>query len=478
MYLYIYMAMKSSGLGLAIVRQICEMHNLDVQYRTNGLHCFEIRIKKQKKQVKSSAITLLLTAVNLLGLNAQERNIDFYLERAKVSSPLIYQAQNDKKIVSLDLQQVNRILYKPEINVVSGFTFSPIVSRDVNRAGFHLVSDGASDYFGHDLALTDGGHYQALVSLSQQLLNGSKYKVYVDQAENSAKINENIIVLTIHELEQVVSYQYLQCIRSSSEARNSKSLLSDLEEHYVLLRKLVEQGIYKQTDLMLLGMEMDNFGLEYKSLLDEYKTNLYDLNLICGITDTMVVELQDLDLRLNPRSPQISAFMASFTLDSLGILFDQAVNELKYKPQLNLFTDAGLDAAYLPSPRRLGVSAGLSLTWNIFDGHQRDIQREKSAVNLQTLEFRKNHFMTQNEICRNKVLGQISSVKERILLTEEKSDRYETLKEAYLKELSIGEASVMDIKNLLKDIAACSKELLQLRMEEQFLINNYRYLNF
>ncbi len=428
--------------------------------------------------MKSSAITLLLTAVNLLGLNAQERNIDFYLERAKVSSPLIYQAQSDKKIVSLDLQQVNRILFKPEINVVSGFTFSPIVSRDENLAGFHLVSDGASDYFGYDLALTDGGHYQALVSLSQPLLSGSKYKVYVEQADNSARINENNIVLTIHELEQVVGYQYLNCIRSYREARNSLSLMTDLEEQYGLLRKLVEQGIYKQTDLMLLRMEMDNFGMEYKTFLDEYKSNLYDLNLICGITDTMAVELQDLDLRLNPGSSEKSGFLTGFKLDSLGILYEQAVSELKYKPQVNLLTDAGLDAAYLPSPRRLGVSAGLSLTWNIFDGHQRDIQREKSAVNLQTLEFRKNHFMTQNEICRNKVLGQISSVKERILLTEEKSDRYEILKEAYLKELGIGEASVMDIKNLLKDIAACRKELLQLRMEEQFLINNYRYLNF
>jgi len=428
--------------------------------------------------VKYSAITLLILAVNLVGVNAQERNLDFYLERAKTSSPLIYQARNDNKIVSLDLQQLNRILYKPEINVVSGFTFSPIVSRDVNRTGFHLVSDGASDYFGHDLAVTDGGHYQALVSLNQPLLNGSKYKVYVDQAENSAMINDNNIVLTIHELEQVVGYQYLQCIRSSSDARNSKSMLRDLEGHYILLRKLVEQGIYKQTDLMLLGMEMENSGLEYKSLMDEYKTNLYDLNLICGIADTMVVELQDLDLRLNPRSPQISAFMTSFKLDSLGILLDQAVNELKYKPQVNLITDAGLDAVYLPSPHRLGLSAGLSLTWNIFDGHQRDIQREKSAIKLQTLEFRKNHFITQNEISRNKVLGQISSVQERILLTKGKSDRYEILKEAYLKELSIGEASVMDIKNLLKDIASNRKDLLQLRMEEQFLINTYRYLNF
>ena len=34
---------KSSGLGLAIVRQICELHNLDVHYQKNALHCFTIQ---------------------------------------------------------------------------------------------------------------------------------------------------------------------------------------------------------------------------------------------------------------------------------------------------------------------------------------------------------------------------------------------------------------------------------------------------
>jgi len=36
---------KSPGLGLAIVRQICETHNLDVQYAKEELHCFTVRTK-------------------------------------------------------------------------------------------------------------------------------------------------------------------------------------------------------------------------------------------------------------------------------------------------------------------------------------------------------------------------------------------------------------------------------------------------
>jgi outer membrane protein TolC len=428
--------------------------------------------------VKRIVIYLILITTDLLTINAQERDLDFYLRHAKENSPLISQARNENKLVSLDLQQMNRILYKPEINVISGFTFSPIISRDNNTSGFRLVSEGATDYTGHDLALTDGGQYQALVSLRQPLLSGSKYRAYVNKADISRQINENNITLTVHELEQVVGYQYLLCIRSLKEAQNSLSLIRDLENQYTFIQKLVENGVYKLTDLMLMQIELENYNLEYKGYRVEYISNLYDLNLICGISDTLVVGLQDIEFKINAATAAKSGFLTGFKLDSLNILSDQAVNELKYKPQLDLFADAGLNAAYLPYPRRLGLSAGLAFTWNIFDGHQRSIQREKSSVNLQTLEFRKSNFMTRNEISRNKILNQINSVDERILLDEKLVVRYEQLTIAYSKELSIGEASVMDYKNLLKDIYVKKQEILQLRMEKQFLINSYNYLNF
>lgn len=429
--------------------------------------------------MKKIIITLIFIFAALLNIYSQERDLDFYIGHASENSPLINQAKNENRIVSLDLQQMNSILFKPEINVLSGFTFSPIISRSNNISSFKLVSDGSeTDYIGHDLALTDGGQYQALVSMRQPLLSGSKYKAYVSKADISKQINENNITLTIHELKQVVTYQYLLCIRSLKEADNYLTLIRNIEEHYSLIRKLVENGIYKQTELMLMKIELENYNQEYKGYKAEYFSNLYDLNLICGISDTSLAVLKEPDISLHPELASESGFLAGFRLDSLNILSDQAVSDLKYKPQLDLFADAGLNAAYLPYPRRLGLSAGLAFTWNIFDGHQRNIMKEKSAVNLQTLEFRKHNFMTQNEISKNKILNQLNSVNERIKLNEKQSADYNNLSEAYLKELSTGEASIMDLKNLLRDITAKKLELLQLRMEKQFLINSYNYLNF
>jgi outer membrane protein TolC len=411
-------------------------------------------------------------------LSAQQRDLNFYLEKAKQNSPLINKNLNEKKIAGLDLQLVKSVLSKPEINFISGVLLAPIISNDNNSHRFELASDGATDYTGYDLALTEGGQYQALVSLKQPLLAGSKYKAYANKADISGQINDNNITLTIHELEEVVGYQYILCLQSRNQADNSLALINELNEQLKIMITLVENAVYRQTDLMILQIEVQNYKDECKMFQAEYLNNLYDLNLICGISDTSMVDLQDINLTIKPEFTGRSNFLNSYKLDSMDIIADQAISELKYKPQLDLYADAGLNAAYLPSPDRLGFSTGISLTWNIFDGHQRNIQREKSTINLQTLEFEKKNFLTRNDIGKNKIMNQIAAVNQRIMLNEQQADQYSKLYNAYLKELSLGEVSVMDLKNLIKDIASKKQEILQLKMEKQLLINSYNYLNY
>ena len=427
--------------------------------------------------MKTCILSFLLISW-LSSLNAQQRDLNFYLDQAKINSPLINKNKNESKIVTLDLKQINSVLSKPEVNLISGVMFAPIISHDNNSNRFELVSNGATNYTGYDLALTDGGHYQAVVSVRQPLFTGSRYKTYANKASISGRINDNNIALTVHELEQIVGYQYILCIKSKMQINNELSLLKELDEQVKIMQRLVENAVYKQTDLMLLQIEIQNYEAEYKMFLGEYMANIYDLNLICGIRDTSRVDLREIDFALKPDIVLSSNFLTAYKLDSLNIIADRSINDLKYKPQLDLFADAGLFAAYLPYPDRIGFSTGISLSWNIFDGHQRTIQREKSDINLQTIEFEKKNFMTQNDINKNKILNQIEVVDQRLRLYEQQADQYDKLYNAYSKELSSGEASVMDFKNLLKDIAAKKQETLLLKMERQLLINSYNYLTY
>jgi len=245
-----------------------------------------------------------------------------------------------------------------------------------------------------------------------------------------------------------------------------------------IMKKLVQQAVYKQSDLMLLQIERQNMELSNKSFEDDYKSNVYDLNLLCGINDSASAEIQELNLQLKPETGSDSRFLASYKLDSLGIMADQSISELKYKPQLSAFANAGLNAVNVPSFNRLGFSAGLTFSLNLYDGNQRKLEKEKSSVNINTLQFEKNHFLTQQQINKDKIKSQLKSLEDRGTILENQLLQYDKLYKVYENELSQGLVSVMDFKNLLKDITAKKQDYLLQRMEKQLLVNSYNYWNY
>lgn len=413
-----------------------------------------------------------------LASNSQRPDLNYFLEKAKSNSPLINRSKNENIIADLDLKQIQSILSKPEINIESAVLFAPIISHDNNSNRFQFVSEGADKYTGYDLAVSEGGQYQAVVSVKQSLFTGSRYQAYSEMNDISHRINENNIALTIHETEQLVTYQYLLCLKSGLEVENSSLILKELGEQISILKKLVENAVYRQTDLLLLQIEYKNYEVELNTRKADYRNNFYDLNLLCGINDTALTEIQEIDLQLKTAKSSVSQFLTSYSLDSLNILKSLSIEELKYKPEVGLFADAGLNAVYLPSFNRFGFSTGLTFKMNLFDGKQKEIMRNRSVINLNSIGFEKNNFITKNDIYKNKTISNIKSLDERLKIIEGQSSQYKTLFDVYTRELSQGEISALDYKYLLKDISAKMRERLLLKMEKQMLINSYNYWNY
>ena len=164
------------------------------------------------------------------------------------------------------------------------------------------------------------------------------------------------------------------------------------------MKPLVDAGIYKLIDLKLLEIALKNSQIDYERLSGEYLNNFNALNLLCGIDDTTLHNLDTIDLQLNSLQHNQSLFSSQFTLDSLSVNANQKIFELQYLPQINAFGDAGLNATYNPAPNRLGASIGVSLNWNIFDGHQKQIKKEQSQIQLENIETDRKYFENQNHI--------------------------------------------------------------------------------
>jgi outer membrane protein TolC len=413
-----------------------------------------------------------------LFIHAQIRDLEYYLVQAESNSPLLHQNANDREIISLDMQQVENVISKPEITLEGNLMFAPIVSHDADAPRFEWVSDGATKYYGYDLALTDGGAYQAGIAIRKPLLNGSILQPYADKADISREINSNQRELTVHEIEQLVGYQYILCLKAKAQAEYSRLVVSRMDEQLTLMKKLVDQAVYKQTDGMLLQIERTNYEETYQKSRSEYRNNLYDLNLICGIRDTTVSDIADMEFQLDPGPGGISKFMNSFRLDSLSLLAEQSIFEVKYKPRLYWFASAGLNASYLPTPDRFGISTGLTFNWTIFDGHQRDVQQRLTNIQLNTIAYNKMDFNRKSDMHRNKIIRDIQSIREREILTNEQLTQYDRLISAYLSELPYGETSIMDLKNITRERTAQQQQLVDLKMERYVLINAYNYWNY
>jgi len=410
--------------------------------------------------------------------NAQTRNLNYYLEQAKTNSSLIHKANSDNELIQLDMGKVKSILSKPMVNVEANVLFAPIISHDKSTSQFQWVSNGANSYTGYDLSYSDGGQYQAIISVKQPLLLGKTYQSYSNQADIQIKLNENNITLTQHELDQLISQQYILCMMAKQQGKINMSLLNKLNEQVVTMERLVKNAMYKQTDLMLMQIETENFKIEYVKNISEYKKNISDLNLLCGILDTTTVDIETIHFEMMPDTIIQSKFLNKYRLDSLNIIAQQNLFKQKYKPQLSIFAHAGLNAIYLPSINRFGFATGIHFTWNIFDGNQKKIQDQESFVKLQTIEFDKQVLAKQNNTNKVKYLVQIKNIDKQISIVVNQLTEYERIMKLYKFELSQAQISIMDYKNIIRDVSAKKQENLRLRMLKQMLINSYNYWNF
>jgi len=424
---------------------------------------------------------LLLTHIALLlylTIDAQTYNFDYFLNNAEINSPLINKKVNDNKLINLNMQKIKSILNKPFVSFESNLLFAPIISHD-NQPSFQFVSDGTtSNYTGYDLSYSNGGQYQAYISVKQNLFLNSTYQAYSKTADIARLLNENDIRLTQHELKQLVAHQYLLCLKAEQQRQISKTLLNALKEQLQIMQKLVKKAIYKQSDLMLMKIEIDNYNIDYQNYTSDYKRNLDDLNLLCGINNDSLIKIENINFSLSSDSIEKSQFLLKYDLESSNIQARQLLSEQKYKARVNWFANAGLNAIYLPSFNRLGFAMGFNLSWTIFDGHQKKIQNEKSLIEQETLNFEKQQFINQYQINKRKYLTEIKAIDSKLKIIQNQLLEYKKIADLYKIQLSQGQLSIMDLKNVVRDISAKKQEELNLKIQQQLLINSYNYWNF
>jgi outer membrane protein TolC len=207
-------------------------------------------------------------------------------------------------------------------------------------------------------------------------------------------------------------------------------------------------------------------------------SNISKLNSLCGIGDTAVYQF--LPPTISKTAPvEKHNFEEKFDNDSLSIMAQQKIFNSKYKPQLEVFGNTGLNSTQASNiPHNLGISAGFHLNVPIYDGHQKRITENQNKILLENSKIYRNSYSTKirNELAL--IDKQIETQKELLALTEVQLNKMKTLINTNESKLLVGQISAIEYIVALQEYTLTIQSKLQIETNMWLLLNQYNYLNW
>jgi len=397
-----------------------------------------------------------------LHAGAQQRSLDYFVSFGLSGSPLLKDYNNQIR-TSIQDSLLIRAGQKPKINATGQILVPPYGNN-----------------FGYDEAISNGGNYSALVGISQSLfmknILNNKYE-NIDLQKRSATNNSKITTL---ELKKLITQQYYTAYAQNSELIFAKEVMDLLQKEEQILKQLTEKGIYKETEYYSFLIEKQT--QESKVLLAQidYRQELYNLDFICGITDTALYTLSDTQIvQSNIVEVSTTPVYQKFILDSITGINSQKEISLKYKPTLAWFADAGV-ASIRPwqAYQHFGFSFGLNFTMPVYDGKQKEIEIRKLGIEADSRKNYEDFFKKQYSMKSQQLKQKVASYDILTSQIEKQLASIKALIEMNKLQLNTGELSVTDHILTVKNYIETKHQLITLQLEKLQTINELNYISF
>jgi outer membrane protein TolC len=411
--------------------------------------------------MRIKTLFFFLLILNAARVVSQSVGLDMYIQQAIETSPLLQDYQNQLQSSALDSVIINA-QRKPQINAIGQLLVAP-----------------AYNGWGYDGAVTNSGNYLGVVNATQTIfakkIYAPKYEAISIQKQsitNTSKISE-------HDLRKSITDQYLIAYTSLNAYTYSESTFNLLKEEEILLKNFVEKGIYKQTDYLSFEIAIQSQEIQMKQFKMQYKNDLRQLNLICGINDTAYHLIQAPTLKTKLSDSSTSPFLMQFKIDSLSIINQKNLVNANYHPRLSWFADAGfLGSNPALLYKNFGSSFGLNFSMPLYDGKQKKIQHQKLSI----VESTRNNYQ---QFFKNQYNQHIVQINMQLIENEQLSNQIqkqlassETLISMSKLLLNKGELSVTDFIVTIKNYIDIKNQQNQMQLAKLQLINEFNYWNW
>lgn len=406
-------------------------------------------------------ILLLVTLISLVMIvQAQKQSLDYYIDKAVQNSPLLKDYQNQISSTGVDSLLI-RATQKFQTDFTSQLTYSPVIGG-----------------WGYDGAITNGANIIGQVGVKQEIMN----KYVLDTKFKGLNIQKqsvgNAIKISVIDLKKAITAQFLTAYGDFNEIEFNQGQLKMMNDQLSLLKRLTENGVYKQSDYLSLLAEKLALEMTITQLNGQYSSDLQALNQLCGINDKTDVELATpVIIEIKGGNINQSPLFMQFKIDSIKIENEKQQIADQVKPKLNWFADAGvISSTFSDIYKHFGVSAGVNLTVPINDGGQRKLEIQKLTLSENTRASYKYFFKSQYDQHVFQIYGELSNL---ILvldqLKKQLANSLELIGIARMQ-LSNGSIPVIDYLNALRNHAVINRVINQSEVKRLGLINELNYL--
>ena len=405
-----------------------------------------------------SYIVLLIS----FSATSQSQGLDSYIRQGLQNSPLLKDYANQLQLSSID-SAVLTAQRKPQVNGIGMLMAAPIYNG-----------------WGYDQAVSNTGNYAALTNVTQSIFAKKIYAPQYDALTIEKQSISNTSKLSEHDLIKGITDQYITAYSSLNLISYTESTFKLLKDEELLLQKFVQNGVYKQTDYLTFEIAIQSQEIQIKQLQVQYRNDVRQLNLICGINDTSYHVLSNLGIQVTLQKVKSnSPFLMQFKIDSLKISNQKFLIDTKYLPKLNWFADAGIlgsNPALLY--KNFGTSFGMNFSMPLYDGKQKQLQYQKLSISETTRTNYETFFKSQYNQHIELIFKQLSENEQLSAQIKKQVAMSETLINASKELLNKGGLSVTDFIITIKNYIDIKSQLNQFELQKLRLTNELNYWNW
>jgi len=392
---------------------------------------------------------------------AQTFSLDHYLERAKVSSPLLKDLKNQSALSQLDSARLRAAL-KPQVNGTSNALYAPVIGG-----------------YGYAGAITNVQTFSALVGVSKTIITKEYLNSQIAAIGLVRDSLGNAVQLSEQDLKRAVTAQYITAYGSLQQYKFSQEVVELLSKEEDLLKKLTRNNVYKQADYLTFLVTLKQQQLQVLQARLQFKNDYTTLNYLSGIADTTMVELTEpMVQKTLPADVNTSIFFTKYKIDSLRLANNRKLLDYSYQPKINVFADGGYNTDFTPPIyKNFGTSVGFGVTIPIYDGNQRKIVYRKLSIEEETRQDYKSFFNVQYRQQIAQLKQQINENENLIKKITEQIKYTESLIKVDTQLLQTGDLKIADLILAVNNYLTVKNLLTQTTISRLQLINQLNYWN-